>query len=232
MRPRIFYPEQESLMTRKITLLIILTLCIATTTEAQDQTQLLRTGHWDLGVQGRYVGSQDSAGDGGSSISLEDNLGWGLAIHYNFNQQFSLGMDFSLHSIDYTAHLVDAEDPSLTGDYTNKLDVAKFGVVGTWNILKGGSTPYINGAISWTNIDTNIDAGMEDGCYWDPYMGQICGPYPTTYETDTASYSFGVGGRLEFGKSFFAKAGYEYSNLNVDAFDGQHLLRIDLGFLH
>ncbi len=213
-------------------ILVGLILCVAFIPQVQAQDQLIRTGHWDLGVQGRYVGSQDSASEGGSSITLDNSFGWGLAIHYNFNQQFSLGMDFSMHSIGYTAQLVDVDDPSLIGSYSNNLDVAKFGVVGTWNVLKGPYTPYINGAVSWTQIDTNIDSGMEDGCYWDPYMGEICGPYPTTYETETASFSFGLGGRFELRGPFFVRAGYEYSNLNIDAIDGQHIMRIDLGFLH
>jgi len=221
-------------MTQKTLLFAVLILGIATLAQAQPSSDapLTRTDRWDLSVQARYIGSQETTSEGGSSLSFQDNLGWGLGFHYNFNQQFSLGMDFSMHSIKYTALLVDGEDSSHTETYSNNLDVAKFGVVGTWNVLKGPFTPYLNGTLSWTMIDTNINSGVEDGCYWDPYGNYICGPYPTTYEKDVVSYSFGVGGRFELSKLFFVRVGYEYADLNIDAVDGQHLMRIDLGILH
>ncbi len=219
---------------KKIFLMVIIVLGWSSLAQAQivSKTQPIRKGHWDLSFQGRYLGSQEVSADGGSSLSLQDNLGWGMGFHYNFSQKFALGMDFSMHSINYTATLVDANDPSITGNYSNNLDVAKFGVVSTWNVLEGRYTPYLNGAFSWTLIDTNIQSGMEDGCYDDPYLGSVCGTYPTTYQTDNASYSIGVGGRFEMTETFFVRLGYEYAKNSLDAIDGQHLMRIDFGFLH
>ena len=81
-------------------------------------------------------------------------------------------------------------------------------------------------------IDTNIHAGWSQGCYWYPYLGYVCGAYPATYGTNAAAYNIGVGGRFELTPSFFVRVGYEYGGLDIDAVDGQHMMRIDLGFLN
>jgi opacity protein-like surface antigen len=226
--------KQELIMIRKTILFMTMILCLATMAQAQltsGQT-LTRQGRWDLSLQTRYIGSQDVQSEGGSSISFQDNLGWGFGFHYNFNQKFSLGMDFSWHSIYYNALVVDAEDPSHTETYSSQLDASKFGVSGNWNILEGPFTPYANAGVSWAMVDTNIFAGWGQGCYWDPIFGYLCGAYPTTYGTDAFAYNFGVGGRFEFTKSFFVKVGYEYGGIDLNAVDGQHLMRIDIGFMN
>jgi len=191
-----------------------------------------RAGKWDYSLQTRYIGEKDYKADNGSALSFQDDLGWGFGFNYNFNQKFSLGVEFSWHSINYTALVIPEEDPYAAETYSNSLDTSKFGVAGSWNILEGHFTPYVSGGIGWALIDTNIYAGVGSGCYWDPYWGYVCGTYPTTYGTNATAYNIGLGGRLELGKSFFMRLGYEYSGMSVDVIEGQNTIRFDMGFFN
>jgi opacity protein-like surface antigen len=183
-------------MIRKTLYLTILILCAASLAQAQaDLTRgkvYSRTGKWDYSFQTHYIGANDVSGEGGSSLSFQDNLGWGFGFYYNFNTKFSLGVDFGWQSIHYTAVTVDGADPSHTETYSNKLDTSKFGLAGNWNILPGRYTPYVNAGIAWGMVDTNIFAGWGSGCYYDPIFGYICGTYPATYGTDTTVYNIGL----------------------------------------
>ena len=223
-------------MIRKTILLTVLILCVATMVQAQtDLTRgkiYDRTDKWDYAFQTHYVASSDVSGGGGSSLSFQDDLGWGFGFYYNFNKKFSLGIDFGWHSINYTALVVDGEDPSVTHQYSNNLDTSKFGLAGNWNVLPGRFTPYVNAGIGWAMVDTNIFAGWGSGCYWDPYWGYICGTYPATYGTNATAYNVGLGGRFELTEKFFVRLGYEYSGMSIDAVDAHHQVRFDLGFFN
>ncbi len=221
-------------MIRKILLLTVVVLSLATLVQAQPDPnfRFQRAGKWDYSLQTRYVGAKDYKGENGSSLSLQDDLGFGFGFNYNFNQKFSLGLEFSWHSINYNA-LAIPEDPAMDNlTYSNSLDTSKFGLAGNWNILEGHFTPYVNGGIGWSLIDTNIFAGYGEGCYWDPYWGYICGTYPSTYGTNATAYNVGLGGRLEVGKSMFLRLGYEYSGVSVDVIEAQHMVRFDMGFFN
>ncbi len=46
------------------------------------------------------------------------------------------------------------------------------------------------------------------------------------------SRSFSREGRFELTPLFFVRVGYENGQLNIDVVDGQHMMRIELGFLN
>ena len=223
-------------MSRKTLLYTVIILCVASSTLAQGNLTrgkvFDRAGKWDYTFQTHYLGSSDVSRDGGSSISFNDDLGWGFGFYYNFNEKFSLGLDFGWHSIQYDAVVVAGDDPSHTERYSNNLDTSKFGVAGNWNILEGRYTPYLNAGVGWAMLDTNIFAGWDGGCYWDPYGGYICGNYPTSYGTTATAYNVGIGGRFELTETFFMRLGYEYSGVSLDAVEAQHQVRFDLGFFN
>ena len=154
-----------------------------------------------------------------------------MAMSYNINQHFNLGMLFSWRSVPYEATAVDAENPGETTRYGGEMTTSNFGITGEYNILKGRFTPYVNGSVSRMLINTNIHAGWTGGCWWDPWWGYICGPVPMTYGDKTAAYTLGIGGRFEVNDGLFLRAGYERGWIDSSSLGGGNMIRLDLGFM-
>ena len=220
---------------RRILFLMILVMLVATVAEAQTRRTRAfdwqRTDRWEISLSTRYTTSKDFAGDGGSSMSLDDDLGWGFGFAYNFNQHFNLGLLFGWRSIDYSATAIPEDPTEDIIDYKGTLTTSNFGILGEYNVLKGKITPYVSGGLAWMHINSNILAGYSSGCWYDPLWGYICGTYPVTYGTNTTIYSLGIGGRFDVNESFFIKAGYEHGWLDLDSYDSTDILRIDIGLL-
>ena len=220
-------------MKSRILILTALFLLLASAVQAQTRRGFLptRAKLWEFSLQTRYTTKQDISGEGGSSLSLQDDLGWGFSFAYNLSQHWNLGFVVAWRSINYTATIVDADDPQTKNNYGSKLDMSTIGLQGNWNILKGPLTPFISGAIGWTLVDTNIFAGYYTGCWWDPWWGYVCGPWPATYGTNTSSYNIGVGGRFELTDTFFLRIAYEYNYVDVQSFEGTNIIRLDIGWM-
>jgi opacity protein-like surface antigen len=190
-----------------------------------------RTQRWDLSIETRYTDSRTFDGDNGTSLELDDDLGWGFGFGYNLNERFNLGFLMSWRSISYTATYFDATDPANALKYGGWLDTGTFALMGQYNLMAKTFTPYVNGGIGWTLIDTNIVADYYAGCWYDPWWGYVCNGYTSTYGTDEASFALGAGIRLEPSDAVFIQVGYEKNWLegssNADGFD---IFRIDLGF--
>lgn len=216
-------------------ILSVVILCTATMAQAQNldgHGRTARPAHWEFTMQTVYTASQDITREGGSSLSLQDNLGWGFGLAFRITPRFTLGMGFNWSSINYNAVIVNGEDPTETHRYSNKMDISTTLITGKYNILDGPFTPYVSGSLGWSLIDTNIFAGFADGCYWDPWWGYVCGPVATSYGTSAAAYGLGLGGRLQVTPKFFMSASYDFQWLDIDAVDSNNLFRMSFGFLH
>jgi opacity protein-like surface antigen len=191
-----------------------------------------RVQRWDLSIETRYTDSRVFDGPQGSSLRLEDDLGWGFGFGYNLNERLRLGMLMSWRSINYDATFFNNADLTTPLYYGGWLDVGTFAATAQFNLLPKTFTPYVNGGIGWTLIDTNIVADYSAGCYWDPWWGYICNGYTSTYGTDTASFLLGVGARFEPSEAVFIQIGYERGWLDFDNNDGNYfdMIRVDLGF--
>ena len=220
-------------MSRRILFMVLLMVVFASTVHAQLVRAPLptRTDNWEFTMLTRYVASQTVEGGGGSSLLLQDDLGWGFGFAYNFNQHFNLGMEFSWRSTNYTASIPNLDEPGVVEHYSSRMDVSSWVVSANYHLLEGSITPYVSGSFGWSLIDSNIFAGFGTGCYWDPWYGQICGPYPTTFGTDTTTGNLGLGLRAELTPKFFVRGSYEYNWLGLDNVDGEHMGRADIGFL-
>lgn len=229
-------------MNLKRIMLVIMMVCLASAVQAQgldghgqgqgNQHGSGRAQHWDFSMQTIYTGSEEFVGEGGSSLSLEDNLGWGFGISYHITENFNLGMNFNWSSINYTAIGVSDENPDEPQRYSNSVDLNTTLITAKWNFMKGPFTPYVSGSLGWTLVDTNIFAGYGSGCYWDPWWGYICGPVTTTYGTDAASYGLGLGARYELTPKFAVSASYDITWLDIDAVDSNNVFRFAFSFLH
>jgi hypothetical protein len=223
-------------MSRRFVSLLVLVSLIATVAVAQprrpDRPYYAREGRWDFSLQTRYTASQSVDHDNGSSLELEDDLGWGFGFGYNLTDRFNLGLAFGWRSVPYTATAIDATDPDVPSTYGGRLTTTSMGVTADWNILQGPFTPYVTGSAAWLLIDSNVLAGWTNGCWWDPWWGYICGAVPATYGIDTGAYSLGFGGRFEVSNSFYVRVGYEHAWLGTGPIDGTDVLRIDLGLMN
>jgi opacity protein-like surface antigen len=213
--------------------LAILVLMVADIAQAQFSGPATpRGGHWEFTIQTIYMGSQDYKGEHGSSISLDDDLGWGFGFGYNISDLFNLGLSLSWRSMSYYATIVDAENENATTHYSNWLDTATMALCGEYSFLRSRITPYASGRVGWTSIDTNIIASSDYGCWWDPWYGYICESYDTTYGADAASWALGAGVRFELSPAAFMRVGYEHGWIDANAFDSNDLFRLDFGLMY
>jgi len=220
-------------MMRRTMILVAAFLMVTTMAHGQGlgQPQTSRTDKWEFSVQTRYSWSKDYDGEGGSSMKVQEDLGWGFGFAYNFNQHFNLGMLFTWRSVPFESEAVDVDDPNETHRYNGELSTSTIGVSGEYNILKGRFTPYVNGSLAWMHVNTNVFAGWTTGCWWDPWWGYICGPVPLTYGLNTGAYTLGIGGRFELSDKVYLRGGYEKGWVSSGAIDSVDMMRIDIGFL-
>jgi opacity protein-like surface antigen len=170
---------------------------------------------WDFGVDAIYQFSKDVSFDGGSKLSIGDDIGLGLTFGYRFNSKFELQFGVDWNSIDYHGTLVSAQFPGLTADISGDMELWTPQVNAVWNFRDSPITPYVSGGIGWAFIDTNIPAGqVQVGCWWDPWWGQICTPYQPTKSTDAFTYQLGLGVRWDFGE--YATARFSYDKVWTD----------------
>ncbi len=219
-------------MVSRIVLLLTLTLVIAAPASALDWRAPSSRGHtFEISLQTRYTGSRDATFEHGSSISMEDDLGWGFGLTYNFGRRFSFGTTMSWRSAYYQATFVDATDPTNTETIASQMDMSNIALTGNWNIMQGGLTPYVTGSIGWMIINSNIPAGTASGCWWYPYWGYVCGSVPLTYGADSATGIVGAGLRYEPNKTIFLRAGYEYGWASEDVVRTAHVVRFEIGLV-
>lgn len=205
-------------------------LAVAAEAQAQAWNDLsTRTRRWDFSVQTRYTGSRDFDGKFGSSVALDDDLGWGFAFDYNVNERLALGFTTAWRNVNYNATVADDGTPTGFQYYNSSLYTSTIGISGIFNLLPKRFTPYAAGGVGWTFVDTNIVADYQTGCWWDPWWGYICDTYATTYGTDAASFALGAGLRLGLSPQVFARIGYEHNWLDLDSVDGADIFRVDFG---
>src|SRR5262245_11351854 len=76
-----------------------------------------RAQTWEFTLPIRYFPGYKVDFDGGSSIDLNDDLGWGFGFGYNFNEKMNLDFEFAWMSANYKATFASADFPALP-DYT------------------------------------------------------------------------------------------------------------------
>jgi opacity protein-like surface antigen len=176
-----------------------------------------RTGKWELGLLVNEAGSWDVTGRNGSSIDVDSDTGWGFLVGYNFNEHFNLAFDYAHNAQDYSATVIPDTANPVPVDIHHTLDNDAFNFNFTYNILDKTFTPFINGGLGWTELDSNVaDSEVNTGCWWDPWWGYICAPYYTTYGDSAFSYNAGAGLRWDVTPQIALKASVDYKRMNLD----------------
>jgi opacity protein-like surface antigen len=191
--------------TSRILFVLLASIVVSSPALAQGR----RTG-WEFGLEAVYLDSTDLSFDGGSSASVDDDLGLTLTFGYRFNPNFELQFGIDWSAVDYSAHLVSSNLPGVSIDVSGEYEYFTPRVNAVYNFRDAPITPYVSGGIGWAFIDTNIPTGrVEVGCWWDPWWGQICTPYQSTKDVDEFAYQAGVGVRWDISRYYSMRFGYE-----------------------
>jgi opacity protein-like surface antigen len=177
---------------------------------------------WEFGGELVYQMSQDLSFKGGSTASLDDDVGAAMSFTYRFTPRLELliGVDWNMVDYDVTVAPGDAA-AGLGFSATGELEYWTPRVGVNFNFLEGDLTPYVTGALGWSFIDTNIpDSPPQTACWWDPWWGYYCGTYQNTRSIDTAVYDFGAGLRWDVSSSITLRLAYERHWLDLDEANG------------
>lgn len=196
-----------------------------------------RAGHWDASFMLNYVegdsqGTENDPYNQGYS-KVDNNMGWGLGFHYNFNAHWNLGFDMAFNNPDYKAQ-VSTVSP-VTGeleysyvDHTaNRFDGQ---INGQYNLLSGSFTPYVQAGLGWTYMDSNIVSSLSTYCggyYYYPY----CRTYANTYDDTSFSYNLGVGLRWDVSDAIFLKVAYIQQWVDNSDSTSPQTGRAEIGFM-
>jgi opacity protein-like surface antigen len=163
---------------------------------------------WEVGADLIYQDSTDISFNGGSSASLDDDLGIAVTFGYRFNSRLELQFGFDWQRVNYDTTVVSdaAQQFNAHGDLESFTPRANF----NFNFLEGDVTPYITGGIGWSFIDTNIpDAPPQTACWWDPWWGYYCDTFQSTRNSDELTYQAGFGVRWDLPEGYSLRLGYE-----------------------
>ena len=173
---------------------------------------------WEFGGELIYQTSQDISGDNGSTAALDDDIGLALTFGYRVNPHLEVQFGVDWNTVDYTANLVSADLPNVEVGVDGDMEsfTSRVGLI--YNFIDGPITPYVNGTIGYSFIDTNIpDGPPQSGCWWDPWYGQICGTWQSTRSLDKFIYGAGLGVRWDTSDTLSVRL--EYQKRWIDASD-------------
>jgi opacity protein-like surface antigen len=224
-----------SMFDKIIGTLLLVALFVTSPVNASAQNEeSIRKGLWEIILSPQYMLAKNLGFDGGTTAKIEDTWGFHLQIGYNFNDHWNLAGLFSWSEPDYHALVQPAAGNPLPARNTSgTIQMNTFGMALTYNILKSPLTPYIDGMLAGTYINTDIAAGPPQvGCYWDPWFGQICGTFQET-KSDTF-FTFGLGGglRWDVNRWLFLRGGarYQWIDISNTGVPGFTLVKLDVGF--
>lgn len=173
---------------------------------------------WEFGGELIYQTSQDISGDNGSTAALDDDIGLALTFGYRVNANLEVQFGVDWNTVDYTAHLVSEDFPNISANVDGEMESFTTRVGLNYNFIDGPITPYVNGTIGYSFIDTNIpDGPPQTGCWWDPWYGQICGTWQNTRSLDKFIYGAGLGVRWDTSDTLSVRL--EYQKRWIDASD-------------
>ena len=174
-----------------------------------------RQGQWEASLLTTYQNSFDEDGEGGSAIEVDDALGFGFTVGWNMTNKWNFQFKFAMNEPDYVATLVpeqpeDPDEPALPPfDLNHSLTKYASAFNATYHFFDGPLTPFVQGGIGWTMLDTNVPSQPPStGCWWDPWWGWICNTTWKTYDTTRFSYNLGIGGRWDVNGALFLRGSY------------------------
>lgn len=153
----------------------------------------------------------------GSEADINKRSGFGVAFGYNFDGHLELGMLFASSNSNYTGTRVLDDGNGTVERFTANMYTSTLNLDLTYYFMKSAFTPFVNGFMGSTYIDSGIPTGdIATGCWWDPWWGYICTPVAQTYTSNVFNYGFGGGVRYDFNRHVFVKAGASINTLDIN----------------
>ncbi len=188
-----------------ITLSLIFLAIVSTTVQAAFHDS--RVKKWEFFLAPQFTNSKLLQFDNGAEADINERSSFGFGLGYNINAHIELSLEFSSSNANYTSTIVSGEDPpeepvtSTQSLYTSSID---FGF--TYNILSTPFTPYVTASLGSTYIDSGLFTGnVDQGCWWYPYYGYVCGPVAQTYTSTEFTYGAALGLRYDFNRKLYIK---------------------------
>jgi opacity protein-like surface antigen len=120
----------------KMQKVLIALLLIGMSFTAHAQRDKSRT--WEWSIAGLYQDSKNMGSESGSSLQVDNALGIGFNVGYNWTDHFTLGFDFDFMQPDYRAVLVDdTVQPAVTTEINHELSQFNGRLKATYNFLEG-----------------------------------------------------------------------------------------------
>ena len=149
-------------------------------------------------------------GQQNSSLDIKEATGWGASLGYNYNEHLLLNLQFLSSTPNYSATFTSDEGEPQTETINHKLNVVHTQFNATYNFSSERLTPFVQGGIGWTYVDSNVADGPAQGvCWWDPWWGYVCDGYQPTYHESNFTYNAGVGLRYELSNEMILKVSYQ-----------------------
>jgi opacity protein-like surface antigen len=178
-----------------------------------------REGRWEFYIPMTYSSSESFDTRGGTSVSLNGDVGLGVGFAYNFNELLSVGFELTAMDRGFEAVIATNDVGTPFATVHGTLDSSNLQLKLQYNILKKAVTPFIDASLGSTYVDSNIPNGPLVGtCWWDPWFGYICDAWQPTASDSSFSYGFGAGVRGQMTDTFYLEL--RANQLTVD-FDGQ-----------
>jgi len=167
-----------------------------------------RGGSWEFFLPVTYSDTTTIDGQGGSSVRLNNDWGFGFGFGYNFTDNIQMNGMLSWSYRSYDATAIDA-NTGKAKQYSNYMDSTTLSLNGVYYFLNGKVSPFVAAGIGYTFMDSNIPSGTgSSSCWWDPWYGYICSSYYPTKTEEDFSYNAGLGVRFDVNRSFSTQIGY------------------------
>ena len=191
-----------------------------------------RKATWEFNLTSQYLGASTASFNSGASAAVEDTIGWGIGVGYNFSEYLELNFDAYWGDASYRADYFDENNVPRTAG--GKLSSSSANVALTYNILPKRFTPFITASLGKYFFDTDLPTGPPvDGCWWYPWWNEICTPYFPTYRGENLTYSLLAGVRFDLGRAMYLKSslGQQYLEVSNGATRSLTLFRLNFGWM-
>lgn len=169
-----------------------------------------RADTWDFSVAAIYQDSEFITGPVDLTLDIKDRWGFGFNFGYNFTNHLALSFEFDFVSPSYVFSGTDDK-----GDFqtiSHRMDMFNGLLKGTYNLLSGPVTPFIDLSIGFSYTDSNIKDGPST-CYPDWYWGWVC--YSSSHDDTSLNYGGGLGIRWDINRDMFMRASYSIMKLDI-----------------
>ena len=156
------------MLNKKLKLTALGVIVLLTVSNGVLADSINRAQKLELTLQTRYLESTEVNFDGGASADINSDLGFGFGVGYNLNDKLALRGNMSWLSARYSATRVLDDVSGTRQNFSSRLDAATLSFGADYYFTKGRFSPFINGSIGWTFVETNIPAGRPiTTCWWD-----------------------------------------------------------------